>query len=106
MKIFVIILKKYSFKWNEKIFIRSLTNKKDVYSNEYFHSWVFYSFIRILGVFIGYTKYKRDKKRLVIEKYSIEVTKICFENSKREKVNFFSYESNSLEKTCPIDIAW
>jgi len=38
MKIFVIILKKYSFKWNEKIFIRSLTNKKDVYSNEYFHS--------------------------------------------------------------------
>jgi len=50
----IIILKKYSFKWNEKIFIRFLTNKKEMYSNEYFYSF-FYSFIRILGVFIGHT---------------------------------------------------
>jgi len=46
MKIFIIILKKYSFEWNEKIFIRFLMNKKEMYSNKYFHSF-FYSFIRI-----------------------------------------------------------
>jgi len=44
MKIFVIILKKYSFKWNEKIFIRFLTNKKEMYSNQYFHSFFIHLF--------------------------------------------------------------
>jgi len=44
MKIFVIIFKKYLFKWYEKVFIRFLTNKKEVYSNEYFHSFFIHLF--------------------------------------------------------------
>jgi len=36
-----------------------LMNKKEMYSNEYFHSF-FYSFIRILGVFIGHYSYIYD----------------------------------------------
>jgi len=59
MKIFVIIFKKYSFKWNLKIFIRFLINKKEMYSNEYFHSF-FYSFIRILSAFIRHTRSERS----------------------------------------------
>jgi len=49
----------------KKVFIHFLTNKKEVYSNEYFHSF-FYSFIRILGVFIGHTMILHTRKHRTI----------------------------------------
>ena len=49
----------------KKVFIHFLTNKKEVYSNEYFHSF-FYAFIRILGVFIGHTMILHTRKHRTI----------------------------------------
>ena len=43
-KIFIIVLKKYSFNWNEKVFIRFLMNKKEMYLNGYFHSFFIHLF--------------------------------------------------------------
>ena len=89
----MIILKKYSFKWNEKVFIHFLTNKKEVYSNVFSSIFLFiYSNMYSSGTSIYrlYTKMNLENVR-------------CGEKMKSSliysKVQIFSVISRKLFET-------